>query len=355
MPNHCRDLEENPARSSRRKLSESAMEAATAPTNKQARTAAWAASQHAAAAAASASPLPPLPPQRPPSPPQPPPPAHPGGVGAPRFDSGSDAAGRGFDEEYEVSSVLSDEYYLHDGMNDGDDDEESPCETEFVGTDAGGLGSAVLRAHTAFPSGSWRCSECLIVNLLSHRYCLYCWSPRRDSQRDSGIYPGSDSDEEEDDVEVAAAAALADAEVGAREEDVEVVDEEEDGEGDGEGDGEDASAVGRGGGGVKMAARVAKMAAAAAAAAAKHRGKQQQEAAAAAAAAATAAGEERAVAGLTEACVICRVRRRDATIVHGGTGHLVSCFACAQRLHGQRRPCPVCRGPIQLVIRTFVS
>ncbi|XP_061435083.1 E3 ubiquitin-protein ligase Mdm2-like [Lethenteron reissneri] len=342
MPNHCRDLEENPARSSRRKLSDSAMEAATAPTNKQARTAAWAASQHAATASSS---LPVPPPHRPPSPQ---PPAHPG-AGEPRFDSGSDAAGRGFDEEYEVSSVLSDEYYLHDGMGDGDDDEESPCETEFVGADAGGLGSAVLRAHTAFPSGSWRCSECLIVNLLSHRYCLYCWSPRRDSQRDSGIYPGSDSDEEEDDEEVAAV-ALADAEVGAQEEDVEVVDEEEDEEGDGEGNGEDATAVGHGGGGVKMAARVAKMAAAAAAAA-KRRGKQQQEASTAVA----AATEERAVAGLTETCVICRVRRRDATIVHGGTGHLVSCFACAQRLHGQHRPCPVCRGPIQLVIRTFVS
>ncbi|CAN0393931.1 unnamed protein product [Lampetra planeri] len=341
MPNHCRDLEENPARSSRRKLSDSAMEAAAAPTNKQARTAAWAASQHAATSSLSSSLLPP--PQRPPSPQ---PPAHPG-AGEPRFDSGSDAAGRGFDEEYEVSSVLSDEYYLHDGMNDGDDDEESPCETEFVGADAGGLGSAVLRAHTAFPSGSWRCSECLIVNLLSHRYCLYCWSPRRDSQRDSGIYPGSDSDEEDE--EEVAAVSLADAEVGAQEEDVEVVDEEEDEEGDGEGNGEDATAVGHGGGGVKMAARVAKMAAAAAA---KRHGKQQQQEAASAV---TAATEERAVAGLTETCVICRVRRRDATIVHGGTGHLVSCFACAQRLHGQRRPCPVCRGPIQLVIRTFVS
>ncbi len=45
----------------------------------------------------------------------------------------------------------------------------------------------------------------------------------------------------------------------------------------------------------------------------------------------------------------------DATIVHGDTGHAVACLACARLLRQQRQPCPICRAPIDAVIRHFAA
>ena len=54
-------------------------------------------------------------------------------------------------------------------------------------------------------------------------------------------------------------------------------------------------------------------------------------------------------------CIICVEKPRDATIIHGGTGHVCCCHDCAKRLEQRGDPCPVCKQPIQLVIRQFVS
>lgn len=53
-------------------------------------------------------------------------------------------------------------------------------------------------------------------------------------------------------------------------------------------------------------------------------------------------------------CVICLKRPKTGSIIHGSTGHQVCCFRCARRLKRRGRHCPVCRRPIQKVIRNFV-
>ena len=52
-------------------------------------------------------------------------------------------------------------------------------------------------------------------------------------------------------------------------------------------------------------------------------------------------------------CVICLERPKDATIVHGTTGHVCCCTVCAQELHRRRARCPICRAPIENVIRQY--
>lgn len=54
-----------------------------------------------------------------------------------------------------------------------------------------------------------------------------------------------------------------------------------------------------------------------------------------------------------EFCVICLTEDRNATMVHGGTGHIACCLMCARILKARRDPCPVCRLPIDLVIQHF--
>jgi len=53
-------------------------------------------------------------------------------------------------------------------------------------------------------------------------------------------------------------------------------------------------------------------------------------------------------------CVICLVRPKNASIVHGTTGHQACCFHCARQLKQAHKPCPVCRRPIHKVIRNYV-
>jgi len=54
-----------------------------------------------------------------------------------------------------------------------------------------------------------------------------------------------------------------------------------------------------------------------------------------------------------EKCVICLTENRNATIVHGGTGHIACCLTCARILKARGDKCPVCRLPIDLVIQQF--
>ncbi|XP_059806029.1 protein Mdm4 isoform X1 [Hypanus sabinus] len=54
-------------------------------------------------------------------------------------------------------------------------------------------------------------------------------------------------------------------------------------------------------------------------------------------------------------CLICGVRPRTGNIIHGKTGHLVACYACAKMLYKRKLPCPVCVQPITAVIKTFIG
>nr|XP_032827354.1 E3 ubiquitin-protein ligase Mdm2-like isoform X2 [Petromyzon marinus]XP_032827363.1 E3 ubiquitin-protein ligase Mdm2-like isoform X2 [Petromyzon marinus] len=57
---------------------------------------------------------------------------------------------------------------------------------------------------------------------------------------------------------------------------------------------------------------------------------------------------------LLDMCIICQHEPRSCTIVHGKTGHLVTCYMCAKKLKRRNKPCPVCRSPIQAVIKTYL-
>ena len=52
-------------------------------------------------------------------------------------------------------------------------------------------------------------------------------------------------------------------------------------------------------------------------------------------------------------CVVCLTAERNATIVHGETGHVACCLVCARILKKQGDGCPVCRSHIDLVIQHF--
>lgn len=52
-------------------------------------------------------------------------------------------------------------------------------------------------------------------------------------------------------------------------------------------------------------------------------------------------------------CLICLTEERNATIVHGETGHIACCLTCARLLKGRGDKCPVCRLPIDMIIQQF--
>lgn len=52
-------------------------------------------------------------------------------------------------------------------------------------------------------------------------------------------------------------------------------------------------------------------------------------------------------------CVVCLTSERNATIVHGDTGHIVCCLVCARVLKARGDKCPICRLEIERVIQNF--
>ena len=52
-------------------------------------------------------------------------------------------------------------------------------------------------------------------------------------------------------------------------------------------------------------------------------------------------------------CIICMENPKNATLIHGDTGHCCCCWPCAQVLKQRGDPCPICRAPIEHVIRQF--
>eukprot|EP00794_Sanderia_malayensis_P003553 gene3553-4056_t len=66
-------------------------------------------------------------------------------------------------------------------------------------------------------------------------------------------------------------------------------------------------------------------------------------------------GDEEEELDESKRCVVCMFRRKNATIVHGATGHICCCIQCALQLKGQGNHCPICRAPIENIIRHYTS
>lgn len=60
------------------------------------------------------------------------------------------------------------------------------------------------------------------------------------------------------------------------------------------------------------------------------------------------------VASASDVCVVCASRPKTGSIIHGSSGHQVCCYRCAKRLKHKSLPCPVCRRPIQKVVKNFI-
>ncbi|KAK3736136.1 hypothetical protein QZH41_015532, partial [Actinostola sp. cb2023] len=52
-------------------------------------------------------------------------------------------------------------------------------------------------------------------------------------------------------------------------------------------------------------------------------------------------------------CIICLENPKNATLIHGDTGHLCCCWSCAQVLKKRGDTCPICRQHIDHVIKQF--
>ena len=57
----------------------------------------------------------------------------------------------------------------------------------------------------------------------------------------------------------------------------------------------------------------------------------------------------------SEKCKVCFVKPKSATIVHGNTGHVCCCLSCAYTLQRRGDKCPICRAPIDRVIKHYNS
>lgn len=52
-------------------------------------------------------------------------------------------------------------------------------------------------------------------------------------------------------------------------------------------------------------------------------------------------------------CIVCMVKEKNTSLLHGGESHLCVCFGCGTDLFKQGFTCPICRQPIEQVVRTF--
>ena len=50
-------------------------------------------------------------------------------------------------------------------------------------------------------------------------------------------------------------------------------------------------------------------------------------------------------------CIICGDQPKNAIFIHSDTGHFCCCWACAIVLKQRGHPCPICRAPIEKVIK----
>ena len=52
-------------------------------------------------------------------------------------------------------------------------------------------------------------------------------------------------------------------------------------------------------------------------------------------------------------CIICMELPKNATLIHGDSGHCCCCWTCAIILKQRGDPCPICRARIKKVIRQY--
>ena len=63
-----------------------------------------------------------------------------------------------------------------------------------------------------------------------------------------------------------------------------------------------------------------------------------------------AAGKE----GYTDECMICLTGPKEASLIHGTVGHQVCCYSCAKKLYKRGKSCPICRRPVEKVVRNYI-
>uniref|UniRef100_UPI00358E6890 E3 ubiquitin-protein ligase Mdm2-like n=1 Tax=Myxine glutinosa TaxID=7769 RepID=UPI00358E6890 len=252
-----------------------------------------------------------------------------------KSDSDSDR----FSVEYEVASLSSSEF-----GNAETDETTSDAEMEAVHevtvynseTDSSCEGDSEIE----FPKEDrWRCSKCHEVNLPLHRFCLRCWNPHKAWMPIAKQYDSHGVDvpdwacgkdqacTEADPAKIGKVKGLKAEEVVKEEEE-----EEEKFDGNEEGRGDDAGTSG-----LSSQSSFGSQDGTATVGLVKDSGRTPLD-----------------LGGSQNSCVICQLNPKSCTIVHGRTGHFVTCYPCAKRLKRLGHVCPVCRSPIQALIKTYV-
>uniref|UniRef100_UPI00358F46FC E3 ubiquitin-protein ligase Mdm2-like isoform X1 n=1 Tax=Myxine glutinosa TaxID=7769 RepID=UPI00358F46FC len=250
-----------------------------------------------------------------------------------KSDSDSDR----FSVEYEVASLSSSEF-----GNAETDETTSDAETEAVyevtvynsETDSSCEGDSEIE----FPKEDrWRCSKCHEVNLPLHRFCLRCWNPHKAwmpiaKQYDSHGVDVPDGACGKDQACTEADPAKIGKVKGLKAEEVVKEEEEEKFDGNEEGRGDDAGTSG-----LSSQSSFGSQDGTATVGLVKDSGRIPLD-----------------LGGSQNSCVICQLNPKSCTIVHGRTGHFVTCYPCAKRLKRLGHVCPVCRSPIQALIKTYL-
>jgi len=73
------------------------------------------------------------------------------------------------------------------------------------------------------------------------------------------------------------------------------------------------------------------------------------------AAAATAQSSQGGKGFVTNLCMFCCSRQKNASLIHGKLGHLVSCYPCAKKLWKEQARCPVCRRKIEKIVKIIMG
>uniref|UniRef100_S4RSA8 Double minute 2 protein n=1 Tax=Petromyzon marinus TaxID=7757 RepID=S4RSA8_PETMA len=167
----------------------------------------------------------------------------------------------------------------------------------------------------------WRCTECSETNHPMHGYCQRCWCLRKDWLPDAeALARDIDSDDGHDEIDGRRSKKAAN-----EDDEYEKVYEKKSSKSEA----------------LQPADVVSAASSASASSAYQNDGR-------------SGSGGANNACTLLDMCIICQHEPRSCTIVHGKTGHLVTCYMCAKKLKRRNKPCPVCRSPIQAVIKTYL-
>ncbi|XP_061663986.1 E3 ubiquitin-protein ligase Mdm2 isoform X2 [Syngnathoides biaculeatus] len=196
-----------------------------------------------------------------------------------------------FSVEFEIESDDSDEYSEDDDDDDDDDDSLADDQAVYEVTIYDDDEESYDEDTEIIEADFWRCDKCNEYNPPLPRNCLRCWNERPDWLRDTSSVTQSGD-----------RSACAEAPGSTCEDGVDVP------------DGKTAGAPSR-----------------------------------------RPPTKDALPDSCLDPCIICQSRPKNGCIVHGKTGHLMSCYVCARKLKKHNKKCPVCRMPIQAVILTYLS